>query len=245
MPTRIIRDGILTSPRINTLSESAELFYRRLMSVVDDHARYFADTMLLHAACYPRRLNKITESAIASHLAECKAAGVLRTYAVDGQEYLELLDFKQRVQSKSKFPDPPEITDDHGNPPCSTVKVRLDGVVDVVGCEGAAETPSSKKRRPKKRLFVEWADDLSGPAVPTDDPLFDWAQSVGIPREWIAIAWWIFEARYDESDKAYSDWRAVFRKAVREDWLKAWRQTRSGEWELTTAGIQAQREMAS
>lgn len=97
----------------------------------------------------------------------------------------------------------------------------------------------------KKQCFTDWANTLAGPAVPADDPLFGWAQSVGIPREWIAIAWWIFEARYDEKDTAYSDWRAVFRKAVREDWLKAWRQTRSGEWELTTAGIQAQREMAA
>ena len=44
MPSRIIRDGILTSERINALTERAELFYRRLMSVVDDYGRFPANS---------------------------------------------------------------------------------------------------------------------------------------------------------------------------------------------------------
>ncbi|WP_144898487.1 hypothetical protein [Luteimonas cucumeris] len=124
--------------------------------------------------------------------------------------------------------------------------VSGDGDGDGDGDEGAGKPSplSPKKRRAKGETLTAWADSLTDDAVPAADPIFDWAQSVGIPREWIAVAWWIFEGRYTDSDKAYSDWRAVFRKAVREDWLKAWRQTRSGEWELTTAGVQAQREMA-
>lgn len=109
--------------------------------------------------------------------------------------------------------------------------------------EEREEASSRKPKKAKGQTFAEWADQQSS-VVAVDDPIYGWAESVSIPREWVAIAWWIFEARYDESDKAYSDWRAVFRKAVREDWLKAWRPTRSGEWELTTAGVQAQREMA-
>lgn len=108
------------------------------------------------------------------------------------------------------------------------------------------ESPPSKKvSKAKRQSFTDWANALASDAIAADDKIFGWAQTVGIPREWIAIAWWIFEARYEDADTAYSDWRAVFRKAVREDWLKAWRQTRTGDWELTTAGIQAQREMAN
>ena len=36
MPSRVIRDGILESESVNALSWEAELFFRRLMSVVDD-----------------------------------------------------------------------------------------------------------------------------------------------------------------------------------------------------------------
>ncbi len=40
MPNRVIREGILNSQRVNKLTEPAELFYRRLMSVVDDFGRF-------------------------------------------------------------------------------------------------------------------------------------------------------------------------------------------------------------
>jgi hypothetical protein len=53
MPTRIIREGILTSERVDKLSERAELFYRRLMSVADDYGRYFANPANLRVNCYP------------------------------------------------------------------------------------------------------------------------------------------------------------------------------------------------
>jgi hypothetical protein len=39
MPNRELREGILTSERINALTFPAEVFYRRLMSVVDDFGR--------------------------------------------------------------------------------------------------------------------------------------------------------------------------------------------------------------
>ena len=39
-----------------------------------------------------------------------------------------------------------------------------------------------------------------------------------------------------------ADWRATFRNAVREDWLKLWRKGRDGYF-LTTAGEQAAAEM--
>src|SRR5690606_33624040 len=62
MPNRILREGILTSPRIAKLGWPEEVFYRRLMSVVDDFGRYYADPGLLRAACYPRQLNKVSDS---------------------------------------------------------------------------------------------------------------------------------------------------------------------------------------
>ena len=39
MPSRILREGINTSPKVNALSPMAELFYRRLMTVADDYGR--------------------------------------------------------------------------------------------------------------------------------------------------------------------------------------------------------------
>lgn len=79
--------------------------------------------------------------------------------------------------------------------------------------------------------------------IPVSDSIYDWALDVGLPREWIALAWTAFENKYGEDDKAYKDWRAVFRKAVKGDWLKVWRPDPQGRgWVLTTVGEMAQRE---
>lgn len=108
MPNRILREGILTSPRIAKLSWPAEVFYRRLHSVVDDYGRYHAHPMLLRAACYPLQLDKVSDSDIGKWMRETAEAALVRVYpAEDGKDYLELLDFRQQVRAaKSKFPPP-------------------------------------------------------------------------------------------------------------------------------------------
>jgi hypothetical protein len=86
-----------------------EVFYRRLLSVVDDFGRYYADHGMLRAACYPRQLNKVSDSDVGKWLGACSGAALVRVYpAQDGEQYLEVLDFGQQVRAKkSKFPDPP------------------------------------------------------------------------------------------------------------------------------------------
>jgi len=107
VPNRILRDGILTSERVDALSLAAEVFYRRLMSAVDDQGRYYAHPSLLRAALYPLRLNCVSDADIEAWLSECGSATLVCTYQAGGKRYLELLDFRQRVRSPSKFPEPP------------------------------------------------------------------------------------------------------------------------------------------
>lgn len=112
MPNRILREGIITSPRIARLSGWAdEVFYRRLMSVVDDFGRFHADPGLLRAACYPRQLNKVSDSDIGKWLTACVTAALVRVYpASDGESYLQLLDFRQQTRAKeSRFPAPDSV----------------------------------------------------------------------------------------------------------------------------------------
>lgn len=110
MPNRILREGILTSERVEPLNWAEEVFYRRLMSVVDDFGRYYARPALLRAACYPLLLTKVSDSDIEKWLTACVNAALVRVYpASDGKRYLMLIDFKQQVRAeKSKFPQPPD-----------------------------------------------------------------------------------------------------------------------------------------
>lgn len=112
MPSRVIREGINASDRVDRLSELAELFYRRLMLVVDDYGRADARIAVLWPACFPLRIDPdhpryVAPKSIREWLAECVAAKLVIIYEVAGKSYLELLDFKQQRRTGSKWPDPP------------------------------------------------------------------------------------------------------------------------------------------
>lgn len=107
MPNRILREGILTSERVNALAWPAEVFYRRLMSAVDDFGRYWGKSELLRAGLYPLLLDRVGNPDVVKWLTECVNAGLVRKYTVEEKEYLQLLDFRQQVRAaRSKFPEP-------------------------------------------------------------------------------------------------------------------------------------------
>lgn len=107
VPNRILREGILTSERVGGLSVHAEVFYRRLMSVVDDFGRYYAKPMTLRAACYPTKIDKVKDADIEAWMEECAAQNLVRMYSVAETRFIELLDFRQQIRAKkSKYPDP-------------------------------------------------------------------------------------------------------------------------------------------
>jgi len=109
MPSRIVREGINSSPRVNQLSMGAEVFYRRLMSVVDDYGRYHGSVVTLRGACWPTNPEKIREREVAKWLDELLKGDdpLVRTYEVLGAIYVEIQDFGQQTRTKSRFPDPP------------------------------------------------------------------------------------------------------------------------------------------
>lgn len=109
MANRVIRSAILNSERVNKLSWPAEVFYRRLMSVVDDFGRVDARVPILRADLYALKLDKVSEPDIVKWMNECSEAGLIRCYAVTGKPYLVMLDFNQTIRiKKAKCPPPPD-----------------------------------------------------------------------------------------------------------------------------------------
>lgn len=106
MPVRILREGILTSERVDQLSPEGEVFYRRLLSVVDDFGRYYANPKLLRSACFPLK-EKLESEQVFKWMNECVCAGLIIVYQHEDKDYLEVERFCQQVRAKkSKFPDP-------------------------------------------------------------------------------------------------------------------------------------------
>ena len=109
MPSRILREGILTSERVDMLTPQGELFYRRLMSVVDDFGRFDGRPQMLRVSCFPLRVDRVREADISRWLDELQTAGLIALYAVNGKPYLEMHDFRQQVRAKeSRYPAKPE-----------------------------------------------------------------------------------------------------------------------------------------
>lgn len=107
MPDRILRAKILTSDLVNTLSWPGEVFYRRLMSVVDDYGRYDARVSILRSSLYALKLDKVSDADIVKWMGECSKAGLISVYQVQSKDYLEILQFRQRLRAmKSQYPPP-------------------------------------------------------------------------------------------------------------------------------------------
>lgn len=159
MPTRLLREGILTSARVDQLSEAGEVFYRRLMSKVDDHGLFDARPAILRAALYPLRLEGTTENTCEQLLTECINAGLVLLYQVSGKPYLKMLDTKWKARSEAKFPQPVNG--------CKQLKtpVSLDVVVDVVrsrlievvdvGENGSKPVDNPERQKPIGKLLAD------------------------------------------------------------------------------------------
>lgn len=149
MPNRILRDGILSSEAVCSLGWAAEVFYRRLMSVVDDHGRFHASPKLLRAACYPLQIDKVSDADIGKWTTECVAAALVSVYpAQDGKRYVQVEKFGQQVRSKSKYPEPVDINSTPPLAPDIPCKQLLAdahlGVVGVEGVVGGVEQQASQ-----------------------------------------------------------------------------------------------------
>lgn len=115
-----------------------------------------------------------------------------------------------------------------------------------------AADPIAPKARKQKRSdttlteFSRKCAEAGERVIPADDAVFAYAEKVGLPTDYVALAWTWFKGRYGEGGadptKRYADWRAAFRNAVRGCWPKYWAIAQSGEYYLTTTGKQAQAE---
>lgn len=158
MPNRIIRDAILTSDAVCSLGWPEEVFYRRLMSIVDDYGRHEAGAQLLRSRCYPLQTDLVRVADISRWMAACQKAGLILVYEVAGKQYLEIQKFGQQQRSASKCPSPiaPDI-----NCQQPTAVARL----DVVVVEGVFDSsvPNGTGGKPP-------ADEPEKPEDPPPDP---------------------------------------------------------------------------
>lgn len=132
MPTRLIREGILSSDRVDKLGDAAEVFYRRLLSKVDDHGLFDGRPSVLIAGLYPLRLQTSVNKCL-QMLAECVAANLVQVYEIDGKRFIKCLDTRWKVRSEPRFPLPVNGVKYVSSEQLFTTVSLVVDVVEVVG----------------------------------------------------------------------------------------------------------------
>lgn len=214
MPTRLLREGILSSERIDQLDAAAEVFYRRLMSKVDDHGLYDARPSILRASLYPLRVDRVREADIARWIAACEKAGVIALYQHDGKPFLQMMDTRWKARAEPKFPL--RTVENTCSQPGTPVPVVVFGVVDEDVGDKRADARSSSKG--KKTSIPD------GFAV--SERVREWAGTQGFGR--LPEHLDAFKRKAAAKDYRYVDWDSAFMEAVREDWAKLRGRTPNG-----------------
>lgn len=148
MPNRILRDWT-DSEKIKKVSVYGERFFTRLIMKADDHGCFHADASLLKANLFPFLLDEVREADISRWMAECQKAGLIVLYEFSGKKYLQIQDFRQRLdKAKAKFPSPPTSTDSITNATDSISKSNDFPVEAEADIETESETETEARGAP-------------------------------------------------------------------------------------------------
>lgn len=107
MPNRYVREAAIKSKSVNMLSWQAEVFWRRLLNLVDDFGRYHADPELLRIDVFPRQLDKVRVADIERLIDECEKAVLLFRYSSASKPYLVMNQWERGRAQYSDYPEPP------------------------------------------------------------------------------------------------------------------------------------------
>jgi hypothetical protein len=110
--------------------------------------------------------------------------------------------------------------------------------------------PSTEDRKPRQKSeritfsgFLEACRTSGQKPIPPGSAAFQFAEQIGIPIEYLRLAWVEFSRKYGEVKqyKGIRGWRQAFENSVRGNWFKLW-WFNGDSCELTTAGVQLRRE---
>lgn len=218
------------------LSELEDIAYRRMM-----------DWMYLHESPLPNDADQIAR--LIRMRSHSESIAIVLCEFFDETEY----GYKQKhvMTEIEKFKSKSNKAKASAEARWSARPVKSNANALKAQCEGNANHKplttnhkplDNKKNTTSKPLvnFSRWIElvrEAGEKPIPTDSPIFEYAQDAGIDPDYLRLAWVEFKARYTDDTKRYKDWRAVFSKSVRGNWFKLWWHDGEG-YKLTTLGQQ-------
>ena len=107
MPNRMLRDWT-DSQKFDGISAESERLFLRLIMKADDFGRYYGDTRLIRAHCFPL-LDNLRPNDLNRLLDDLSNRQLILRYEVQGRKFLAIVNYGQRLRSsRAKFPPPTE-----------------------------------------------------------------------------------------------------------------------------------------
>lgn len=150
MPTRYLKPGVCDSDAMERIRlPASEVFYYRLLTVVDDFGRMDARPLLLKARCFPIKASA-TEKSVSTWLDDLNDATVIQMYTVAGKRYLQITKWDNKPRSlESKFPSPADADNCIQTPESrEQLHTVLPVTVTVTGTETVTKTGTETSGKP-------------------------------------------------------------------------------------------------
>jgi len=145
MPNRVIRSGFLDSDKINSLKAEEQLFFIRLMLIVDDFGCFDGRIEMIKSYAYPVSNVRLTD--VSKWLSAVCKADLVALYEEAGKKFLFIKNFDQRLrQKKRKFPNPNNLQEMSVN--CQTD----DGQLHATMPESESEKNPNPNPNPNKKV---------------------------------------------------------------------------------------------
>ena len=109
-----------------------DLFWR-MWCHSDYHGRYHADPEIIRGHFYAKEINKTREADIERALEAIARTSLVHFYTVDSSAYFEIPAeiHRQRIRTKSKFPDPPQSAAICRNLPQSAAQIEIEEEIEI------------------------------------------------------------------------------------------------------------------
>lgn len=106
MPSRYLKEGLLTSDAFDRLSPKEESTWMRLLLAVDDFGRFDGRPVVVRSRCFPLK-EDMPLAEVEERLSGLARHGLIDRYMVDGKPYVQITRWKDTPRAKvSKYPDP-------------------------------------------------------------------------------------------------------------------------------------------
>lgn len=182
----------------------------------------------------------------------CDASTVTKS-VTPSQSTGVVVDFKTGQQVTESVTPVTESVTAEGLPnryPEVTESVTPEVTKSVTTKENLPKENQQKKTRASRRAgkisFDSWTTKTKASGaelIPEDHSVFTYAEKINLPREYLRLCWMEFKLDHAErTDKQQKDWPGTFANYVRKNYYRLWFE-KNGGWELTTRGIQLQKEM--